>query len=214
MAKILIATPTMGTVRSEYLDSLLRLDKRGHECRFSSIANSLVYEARNFLMLDAIEKGMDYIFFIDSDTTFPADALTRLVADAEETGAALVSGITFTRAFPIRPTFVASLSWESPTEHSAEFYYDYPKDTLFPIDAAGMGVCLIRVSDIVKAGEHFNCSPFTPLPGLSEDYSFCWRMQQLYKKMYADSRVKTGHVGTIVFTESMYLNSKHDADAR
>lgn len=208
MAKILIATPTMGSVRSEYLDSLLRMDRGDHECVFSSIANTMVYEARNLLVLDAIEKGCDYILFLDSDMVFPSNTLTQLLQDAEETGAALVTGITFSRSFPIKPTFLSSLEYVNSTDHDAHFYYDYPKDALFPIDGAGMAVCLVRVSAITETAERVKCSPFTPLPGLSEDYSFCVRLQEGFQKMYADSRVKTGHVGTVVFTEAMYLKNR------
>lgn len=208
MARVLIATPSMGTVRAEYVDSLLKLDMRGHECFYSSISNSLVYEARNQLVLDAIKRECKYILFLDSDMTFPPDTLTRLVADAEEGHAALVSGLTFTRVFPIKPTILKHLDYKDATIHEAKPYTDYPKDRLFEIWGAGMAVCLVDVDAITRVAARYKCSPFAPLPGMSEDYSLCWRLREMGLYMYCDSRVKTGHVGTLVFDEELYLKQR------
>lgn len=210
MANVLIATPTMGSVRSEYLESLLRLDKSAHNVQFSSIANTMVYEARNQLVLHALEKKSDYILFIDSDMVFEPYMLNKLVSDAEYKGASLVTGITFTRSFPVQPTFLFILRWQSSTKHRVAPYYDYPTDALFRIEGCGMAACLVRVDAITRAAEVFDESPFTPLPGLSEDYSFCWRLRQMGETMYCDSSVKVGHVGTMIYDERLYLATTKD----
>lgn len=210
MANVLIATPTMGSVRSEYLESLLRLDKSAHNVQFSSIGNTMVYEARNQLVLHALEKKSDYILFIDSDMVFEPDMLNKLVSDAEYKGASLVTGITFTRSFPVQPTFLKSLYWKSSTKHHVAVYHDYPKDDLFKIGGCGMAACLVCVDMIAETAEVFDESPFTPLPGLSEDYSFCWRLGEMGGQMYCDSSVKVGHVGTMIYDERLYLATTKD----
>ena len=48
------------------------------------------------------------------------------------------------------------------------------------------------------------------MPGLGEDYSFCWRVAQIGKKMWCDSRVKLGHVGQHIYTEEDYLKQREE----
>ena len=67
----------------------------------------------------------------------------------------------------------------------------------------------IRSGDLIlEVAKYFGMSPFTPMPGLGEDYSFCWRVKQIGKKMWCDSSVKLGHVGQHIFTEEDYLQQR------
>ena len=60
---------------------------------------------------------------------------------------------------------------------------------------------------INKVGEKFGY-PFSPVMGLGEDLSFCWRVQQLGIPMYCDSRVKVGHAGILTVSEETYLSNR------
>ena len=206
--KVMIAVPMQGQVCADFFESVLGLQTNGNT-KICTTVNSLVYDGRNKLALEAIKEGFDYILWVDSDMTFPPDALLRLLEDAQSNGAEYVSGLCFSRKLPTVPVICKKLTWEKRGEsgvvHDQDIYLDYPKDALFEVDASGAAFCLVKVSLIREVAEHFRMSPFHPLPFMGEDYSFCWRAKQLGKKLYCDSRVKIGHVGTMIFDERVFL---------
>ena len=211
MKKILIAIPTMSTVPTEFMASMLGL-QTVEQTKISIAANSLVYMARNQLAMQAIDNGFDYIFWLDSDMTFPRDALKRLYQTAVSADFDLVSGIYFTKSIPPKPVVYKEVKWDADEDgtinHEAEPWYDYPKDEVFGIGGTGFGGVLVKTQAILDVAEKFRCSPFEPLPMLGEDLSFCWRMSQLGKHMVCDSRVKFGHVGSYVFDENVYAETR------
>ena len=209
MKKILIAIPTMSTVPTEFMASMLGL-QTVEQTKISIAANSLVYMARNQLAMQAIDNCFDYIFWLDSDMTFPGDALKRLYETMENgiVDVDLVSGLYFTKSIPPKPVVYKEVKWDADEDgtinHEAEPWYDYPKNKVFGIGGCGFGGVLVRTQAILDVAEKFRCSPFEPLPMLGEDLSFCWRMGVLNKNMVCDSRVKFGHVGSYVFDEGVY----------
>lgn len=211
MKKILIAIPTMSTVPTEFLASMLGLETV-EKTKISIAANSLVYMARNQLSMQAIDNCFDYIFWLDSDMTFSRDALKRLYQTAVSADFDLVSGIYFTKSIPPKPVVYKEVKWDADEDgiinHEAEPWYDYPKNKVFGIGGVGFGGVLVKTQAILDVAEKFRCSPFEPLPMLGEDLSFCWRMGVLGKNMVCDSRVKFGHVGTYVFDEGVYAETR------
>lgn len=207
--KILIATPVWCDVKAEFTTSILSLNKY-LDTQFSIATGSVVYESRNKLVLKAINGEFDYILWLDSDMVFPPDTLEKLLEDAEN-GIDCVSGLYFTRVPPtIKPVIVKELNYErindTQIKNEAIFYTDYPVDSLFEVAGFGFGCALTKTSVLVDISNKFSCSPFSPLLNLGEDYSFCWRANQMGLKLYCDSRVKCGHIGQITITEDMYLN--------
>ena len=206
--KVLIGIPMMHYVDAMFFKSILGLKKVG-VMEIGIEVDSLVYEARNRLTLAALDKGYDYILFIDSDMVFQADLLERLMADMKG-GKEFVCGLAFKRRLPTTPVILKSVEWapgnrEHGIQHSVEYFEDYPRDSLFEIGGCGFGCVLIKTSIIGEMAQYFGMSPFTPMPYLGEDYSFCWRMKQIGKKMWCDSSVKLGHMGQHMFTEDDYL---------
>ena len=204
--KVLIAIPTMGTVDIRFFSSVLSL-KKPCQCKVAFESGSLVYMSRNHLALKAIENDFDYIFWLDSDMVFPPETLEMLMKDAES-GMDFVSGLYFKRCFPTYPvicdTVVHEMDESGDLVSEVTNYNDYPRDSVFEIAAAGFGCCLTKTDLIKRVAEKYRCSPFEPLPALGEDYSFCKRVEGIGAKMFCDSRVKAGHIGTFIFNESVY----------
>lgn len=209
--KVLIAIPCTSMVSTDFLDSIMKLNNNGNAL-LAIENNSLVYSARNHLTMKALDAKADYIFWIDSDMVFDKDTLNNLLIDALENDLEFVTGLCFKRMLPTSPTIGKTLVWEQKPDGSidsgAEVYEDYPKDQLFEIACSGLACALVKVSAIMEVAGLRKMSPFQPLPGLSEDYSFCFGMKALGKKMWCDSRVKIGHVGRTIFTEDVWLRQK------
>lgn len=206
--KILIAIPMLNGVTPEFFTSFLSLQSVGNT-KLSVEVGSLTYMARNRLAEKAIDGNFDYVLWLDSDMVIPPDALKRLLADAE-TGKKYITGLYFKRAFPIAPVVCKDIKWEEDedtgiTNHGAELYMDYPKDRIFRIAGSGMGCCLMKTDLLKEVAVRFKTALFNPLPYLGEDYSFCYRLGQMGVKMWCDSRVKFGHVGTMVYDEEIFL---------
>lgn len=210
--KVMIAVPCMGTVGTDFFSSIIHLRNDGNTY-IGIESNSLVYSARANLTMRAIEIGAKYILFIDSDMVFPPELVEQMVKVAEENDADLLTGLYFKRKLPTQPLICDEVYFKQDpqtgmVDTGARIYEDYPRDSVFEIAACGMGCCLIKMSAIQDCANACRMSPYQPLPGLSEDFSFCFRMKQLGKKMLCDSRVKVGHVGTIIFDESVWLRQQ------
>ena len=210
MSKTLIAIPCMDTVQTDFMMSLVNIERVGRTyCAVTK--SSLIYNARNNLARQAIEGEFDYVLWLDSDVQFEPDLLKRLMAHVEN-GLEYVSGLYFKRRYPTEPVIYQEIrQTKNDRELTTEalIYEDYPKDQLFEVDASGFGAVLMKV-DLLKAVWDKYGLPFSPALGLGEDISFCWRAKQLGKKMYCDSSIKLKHIGLIAFDESTYLSQKEE----
>lgn len=193
--KTMIAIPAMEQMYSWSAQCLMNLIPVG-ECKTEFIIRMQVDVARNVLAQKAIEGGFDRVLWIDSDMTFEPDLMQRLSA-ALDAGYDAATGLYFKRTFPLEPVIYKSIDTETP---KAEPYWDYPQDSLFEVAGCGFGGVLSKTEALADTSE----PPFLPFLHLGEDLSFCVRMAEKGRKIACDSRVKLGHMGTIVFSEKLY----------
>ena len=204
--KYLIAIPTMDMAHIGFVASLVGMQRVGAS-RVSFVSNSLIYDARNMLAAEAIDTGADRVLWLDSDMRFAPDLMIRLEEDMDS-GLDYVSGLYFKRVIPLAPILCkesvvredgGKLTGESKT------YMDYPKDSLFEIAASGFGAVMCSTKMLKDVYDNYGM-PFNPIPGVfGEDYSFCYRARQLGYKLYCDSRIKLGHIGSFTFGEEHYM---------
>lgn len=194
--KTLIAIPCMDNVAAPFAHSLATMEKTG-ECVISMNISSLIYDARNQLAAQALKAEADYILWLDSDMIVPPDIIPRMIKHMEE-GKDFVSGIYFRRRAPFAPVLYSRIDREGHAD-----FNDYPEDTVFEIAGAGFGCCMTRVSMLEDIALNFK-DWFTPFNNYGEDLSFCLRALECGYKLYCDSTIKCGHVGTVVVDESVY----------
>lgn len=209
--KVLLGIPMLGTINAEFFKSIMLLEDT-ENIQIGLEVNSMTYLARNRLAAKAIDNNFDYLVMVDSDMKFDPLMINKLVADAEE-GRDFVAGLFFRRVYPTSPVILNTLEWERKEDtgiitFKADTMRNYPKDQIFEIAGSGFGAVCIRTKVITEVANGFALPPFDPLPLLTEDYSFCWKLGKLGKKMYCDSRIKLGHVGQMVFDEEVYLNQQ------
>lgn len=193
--KVLIAVPALDTMPTQTAYAMLSL-KRDCPSRFSFIVRASCHDARNLLAREAIESGADRVLWIDSDMVFQDDLMIRLGEDLDA-GWDMVCGIYFKRELPVTPVIYSRFDMQ---RQKVMPYSDYPKDTIFPIAGCGFGAVMMTTELLTRLGDY----PFSPLPRLSEDLSFCERAGDAGARMACDSRIKVGHVGQITYGEQMY----------
>lgn len=195
--KVLIAVPCMEQVAAEFAQSLATLNKRG-ECAVSFVIGSLIYDSRNKLAKQALAMGADVLVFFDSDMTFSADTLERLLKHIED-DKDIVSGLYFKRRPPYTPVLYKSLE----ANGKAEDFVDYPQNSLFKVEGCGFGCVAINTKVLYEIA--LSCGNwFEPLEHYGEDLSFCYRAKQRGIDIYCDSSIKLGHIGHAVITEEAY----------
>ena len=201
--KILIATPCTELGYTDFWSDYMALHKVG-DTRSGRIKNTLIHDARNTIAQKAIDGDYDRILWIDSDMRFNADLLERLNADMDQ-GMEYVSALTFKRVYPTVPVIYDHLFplSDAPGTYGVHIYKDYPRDQVFQIAASGMGCVMTSVKLLKDVWDNFG-PPFAYVANLGEDISFCYKVSELGVPMWCDSRVKVGHIGTVVFSEKTY----------
>jgi hypothetical protein len=195
--KVLIAVPALDTMPTQTAYSMLNL-KRDCPSRYSFIVRANCADARNMLAREAIESGADRVLWIDSDMVFDEYLMTRLNMDLDmAAGWDMVCGLYFKRELPTTPVIYKDINAQTGT---ATPYMNYPRDEMFFIAGCGFGAVMMTTELLKCVGDY----PFTPLPHLSEDLSFCKRATDAGARIACDSRIKVGHVGVITYSEAMY----------
>ena len=204
--KTLIAIPCMDMLPAVFLRSLLGLQIIG-EVNYDVVTSSLIYDARNRILQRALAGDYDFILWLDSDMDIPPDTLWRLKIAIEE-GYDMVSGLYFKRVPEYGPTIYQRCELVKleggKLDPTADAFEEYPRDSLFDIEACGFGCCLMTTELARRVTEQFGMMPFMPVGGFGEDLSFCIRAKRAGGRICCDSSVKAGHCGRMVFDEEWH----------
>lgn len=182
-----------------------------------------VDRARNFALQAAIQVQADWLLMVDADTFVQGyddeDAgfqILRMISDADRLGAAVVAAPVMRRMteadrrsdadnFPMvyrhgREVTVykgAVPSDDNMIQWSTLEPFDLSNERrgLIEILSAATAIFAINIHEAKKAMAVFRFSEGTEQrPGLSEDHEFCRQIREAGGKIYADTRVKTGHI--------------------
>jgi len=158
-------------------------------------ASTIVDKARNDLVKMALNDNCDYVFFIDSDTLIPKNALNTLLNMNQD----IVSGLYFSKGKPYLP--VARL--KDGEKHS--FLEDFEFNDIMEVQGVGMGCCLIK-TDVFKNMEF----PYFKLEWrkhegvdyqIAEDLYFCDEAIKKGHKIYLNTGIVCPHFGIEVSAE-------------
>lgn len=176
-----LATPN---IHVRCVESLLGLLTR--QCanlQFATVESASVAENRNRLVKRALDSGADYVLFVDSDMSFPPDALERLLADDRD----IVGAVYVQRAEPYSPVMC-------PLDNAPIKGFVPP---LLEVSRLGCGLMLIsrRVfGDSVDPWlEPWFMFGYDKNSGtiISEDYYFCDRARKRDFSIWADIELST-----------------------
>jgi hypothetical protein len=190
MPHVAIAIPTGTMVHADFAVSLAVMMHGLGELPMSIIAakSSIVADARNIGLNFSLEQKAEYILFIDSDMTFPRDALLRLLVRNVD-----IVGATYSRrTAPF--TFLGDILPEQPA--------DAPRG-LVEMARIPTGFLLIRTAVFERLKRPFFRFRVDEEQGLiiGEDFDFSDRVRALGYRIWCDPYLskELGHIGEQVF---------------
>lgn len=221
--QVSIAVPVADSVPAITLQSMLSVvnyaSVNGIEIRDIGVTHRhLIDDARNGLTESFLSTDTEWIFWMDSDMTFPKETLVELFKVAEEKNSKMVTGIYYQRKnqnFPVlwsrgAETESGAISGlenkrSKTNKYVGSFMFPHPdKKEPFKVHAAGFGCVLVHRSVF----EILDRPWFKFLPGVcSEDFYFFVNAQEAGFELWATPTLDLGHIGDApVITKKDFLS--------
>lgn len=214
--KIGIGTPEMGEVKAGTAHSLisavnyfLGIPHEGEkEITPLFVSSSMLTESRHKIVLEALKHDCTHLLWMDSDMTFPMDAIWLLLKHNVP-----IVGVNYARrGLPTRPT----------AAKDGKVFYTEPEDEgLVEVDHLGFGLMMTDIrlyhglirDDGKLDMPLFMFEPKEDLTGLiGEDVYFCKKIKKHFPDMpiYCDQSLSQaiGHIGEMPFTHSHALECR------
>ena len=193
-----IARMWADNVSSKFLDSLVKLAiyeqfklKSGKYIHYTKASVSWHELGRNEIVDNAMG---DWLFMLDTDHVFAPDLLERLFRLKRKVKAQIINGSYQYKAPPHNP--VANV-WRNAGDGKLSVIpiTNWDRNAqIIQIGSCGSGCLLVDRPVLTRMMKELNANPFTIIPGLSEDYSFCYRAKQLGIPVWWAPHVECHHV--------------------
>lgn len=161
--------------------------------------------SRNQLVQKSLELGADWLLFLDADMTFPPELCSALLADAQASGAHILSACYFKKVPPHQCVSARLLHPEDPQLLTP---IDTAAKGLIACDVIGLGAALIRREVFEKLAYpwfEYEVYEQTGERVVTEDVPFCRKAKAAGERILTDTRLGCGHVRQILVDESHWL---------
>lgn len=209
MSKILMGCPIFNyqdiNIRRNH-EQIRRMSE--HEVEYIEVVGASVEHAKQIMYKKFLEGNYDYFFNVDSDIFFlfedrsPIDILIDCKKE-------VVGGIYVYKKKPCIPSH-RTLDLQEYFEKNGKFPEDYkftiPKE-LHEVKWLGGG-CMMIKREVIEKLTRKHLVPNLPMvyrgEYLSEDFSFCQKAIEEEYKIYAEPKIKLGHLGNYLYTLEDY----------
>lgn len=189
---------------------------------------------RNMAVLDARDRyKADYMFFMDTDQTFPPMTIPilyeALIEKQKQNYLSIMAGMYFAKKDPWPGVFGLYSPWDEEMEKDRKWYEDlglvhegkqliwwksvtfWSKGQIFPVDVIGAGCMMMPVAIFEALKMPF----FKYLPDFakegkmaSEDMWFCAELKKNGIPIYMNSNVSCGHLTQLSCDESLFVSQR------
>lgn len=213
MSRILIGTPFKESAPDDYIKSLVDMviftQAKGHEIEFVNEHGGL-FDARDRVCRKTMREHFDYMLQLDSDMTFPPDALCKLLERDKD----VITGVYVGKGENHKPVLFTELHKDD--ENSGPYglkhgLNELMKDDVFEVKGCGAGFLLVK-EHIIRIMLIHKHEWFRPYAGLGEDVSFCQRCTELGVKIYADRTIPMGHIKYTQYTLEDWTGVEDDKE--
>jgi GT2 family glycosyltransferase len=194
MSRAAIGYVHPGAVRAEFMQSVLGVVRDGAtdvEDVLGVRSGANISRARNLLVDGFLGScRAEWLWMVDSDMVFTADALDALIGSADPVERPIISGLYF------RPSDVAGDAPVPVLFGSAEL----PENDCVTVDATGAGCLLVHRDAFEAIAKRYD----PPAPWFfetienekyyGEDVNFCRRAKSTGLSVYVNTGVQVGHV--------------------
>ncbi len=187
--KILLAVPTFENIQPEVFKAIYDMDKGGNTADFVFVKGYDCAKARTVIAKKALEGAYDYVLMIDSDTVVPKDALVSMLTGDPD----VVLGCCPRKNTTERKTALFPMQGRG---FKAALSYDDLKGTeRIELKGGGFACALVR-TQVFSAMKYpyFRYVVYENGDALSEDLYFCLEAKKAGFRIWADPRVKCGHL--------------------
>lgn len=188
--KILIAVPTYETISAETFKSIYNLDTGDHEVAFDFTKGYDCAKARNDIAKKTLNNGFDYVLMVDSDIILPEETLSLMTEKPVD--------ILLGCYLHGHKNDTHEIELFKPKQANFDERYTYADFTSAPrimVKGGGFGCAFVN-SDVFKKLEFpwFKYDIYNNGHVLSEDLYFCHVARANGYQIYADTRVRCGHL--------------------
>lgn len=185
--KILIAVPTFENIQPEVFKAIYEL-KSEHDLHFDFMRGYDCAVARNNICKIAIAKGYDYILMVDSDTIIPSDTLDIMLDPPVDVC------LGFCPRKNTKDGKSAMIKLEADNYTDSYYYNELPQNRI-QVKGGGFACALIKTSALSQMDyPYFQYVTNEDYSTFSEDFYFCQQARMYGIDIWADPRVKCGHL--------------------
>jgi GT2 family glycosyltransferase len=197
-----------GTVRAEFCASLLAVCLEG-KTRIRTVvaleSGPNVSTGRNLIVREFLDGNLaPWLFMADTDMSFPADTVDRLIAAADPAERPVVGGLCFSLSQGQKyPTMYELV--DAPGGLAFRRYREWPEDACVRLSATGAACLLLHRDALLAVEKHANdpAAPWfressigAPMSLMGEDLTFCLRCAAAGVPVHVHTGVKVGHMKT------------------
>lgn len=227
---VAVAYVHQDTASMSFVHSVIKMiaHDMNHECRVirggwvavHSGTGGLI-EARNMAVASFLEEDKaPWMLWVDTDMGFEADALERLLAEADPVERPVVGGLCFSQRELGADNFSGYRTAATPTiydwgevdgKQGFIVRYNYEPGKLLQCKGTGSAFILIHRSVFERVREQFGPVWYVRIPNpqtgqlFSEDLSFCVRLGAMDIPVYVDTRVEASHHKGVWLSQEVYL---------
>lgn len=188
--KILIAVPTYETISAETFKSIYDLDTGDHDVAFDFTKGYDCAKARNEIAKKAVSNRFDYVLMVDSDIILPEDTLTLMTENPTD----ILLGC-YLHGHKDKAHDIELFKYKQGGYEQRYKYTDLPHIPRVIVKGGGFGCAFVKV-DVFRNLEYpwFKFQVFSNGDCTGEDIYFCQTAMSKGYKVYADTRVRCGHL--------------------
>lgn len=195
MPSVFVAIPNMGTIQTDLVLRVISWIYGAKIILFPPQGYSPVSVARNLCVKEFLNQNYDYLFFVDSDTVPPIDAINKLLAADKKVISGVTCNLKLCNDGLLRPAPMV-MRYADPKNPDDGLLPITKPDGIEEVDGFGMSCCMIHKSAFDGMEEPWFTERFVAEKGqkaMGEDLLFCKKLKDKGVPLYADFSIHCDH---------------------